>query len=153
MSYSRNADKSLDLFVKLAKLLYWSPCTHTLVFPAFSDAQGSKRLQSAAAERPALCGLYLDRCLQLQQLWKDFDFLSFEAFGDESLKKQLLDSWDYYYFYFNDTRIDGLYVGGWRGESAICQGHRWRTFCPLELWSSSEGWGCIFEFILQIHQL
>lgn len=82
------------------------------MFPAFSDAQGSKRLQSAAAERPALCGLYLDRCLQLQQLWKDFDFLSFEAFGDESLKKQLLDSWDYYYFYFNDTRIDGLYVGG-----------------------------------------
>lgn len=65
INYSWNEDKSFDLFVKLAKILYWSQCTHTLVFPAFSDAQGSNGLQSTAAESQAFCVLYLDRCLQL----------------------------------------------------------------------------------------
>lgn len=42
-----------------------------------------------------------------------FYLLSFEAFSDESLKKLRLDLWDYSLFrFFNDTRIDGLKVGG-----------------------------------------
>lgn len=75
-------------------------------------------LQSTAAESRVFCVLYLDRCLQPLQLWKAFYLVSFEAFCDESPEKRTLDLWDHT-LYFNDTRIDGLKVGGCR--TALCQ--------------------------------